>query len=812
MEKRFTLFMTLSALILVVHFWLQPPPKPPAKKDKDVAAKKEQANADDKAGEGDAKTAEKPGAEVGPADAKSGNDSKTPPTERPTVRKLTKAPERWATLGSADPAGRHSLLVTFNARGAAIERVEVSSPRYRDLEDDRGYLGHLAPSLSGSGAGVVVNVVGAGTPAALAKIEGAAGDAGLKVGDVILDANGTEIRRVSDFDKSLATTKPGQEFKLKVQRGNETLTLATQLGRRPLEVLRPEPDAPAHDPLSFLLTLDSVGSGKKAATVPVGEAEIDKIASLKNEAWELTQATGELVEFRFVLDDTELQKIGQSGELEIIKRFRLATRPNADKPSSVEDLKSYHVEMEIEIRNNAAEPTQVAYRLDGPNGLPLEGWWYSTKISPYWRGGAGARDVVWRTDGVPHTFLSNSNIHETAKKTPNLPQSPLISEADPLEKRAIKYLALDTQYFVAAVLPEGESAAERAFKKVNALPIGNLAALAKGRERTLNVSFQLHSEPRTVSADKPLQQKLTLYLGPKEKEVLAAYGLERTIELGWWWWVVNPMSWLLHGFYAVVRNYGIAIVMLTIVVRSCMLPISFKMTKNAQKMQALAPEIKKLAEKYKDDLEKRSRAQQELFQKHGVNMYSGCLLVFFQLPVFAGLYRLLAVDINLRQAPLISSWEWCSNLAGPDQFWKWNHIAPGFLSDETGWFGPYLNILPLVTVALFMVNQKLLTPPAADEQQRMQQQIMSFMMIFFAAMFFKVPSGLCIYFIASSLWTLAEHKILKKNQNLAGAAGGGGGGSGDGGNGNAPNTPLMTPSPEARAAEERRQARKKLRR
>ena len=180
--------------------------------------------------------------------------------------------------------------------------------------------------------------------------------------------------------------------------------------------------------------------------------------------------------------------------------------------------------------------------------------------------------------------------------------------------------------------------------------------------------------------------------------------------------------------YPLIGNYGIAIILLTIVVRTCMLPISFKMTKNAQRMQALAPEMKILSEKYKNDLEKKNRAVQELWKKHNVNPLSGCLLVFFQLPVFAGLYRLLATDITLRQSPLISGMQWCSNLSGPDELCRWPAVLPAFLTSETGWLGPYLNILPLVTIALFIMNQRLLTPPPTDEQQQMQQKMMTFMM------------------------------------------------------------------------------------
>ena len=126
-----------------------------------------------------------------------------------------------------------------------------------------------------------------------------------------------------------------------------------------------------------------------------------------------------------------------------------------------------------------------------------------------------------------------------------------------------------------------------------------------------------------------------------------------------------------------------------------------------------------------------------------------------------GLYRSLATDVELRQAPLFSSMiRWCSNLAAPDMFLDWSNFLPGFLTAPEGWLGPYLNLFPLVTIGLFLWQQKLFMPPAMDEQAQMQQQVMKYMMWFMALMFFKVPCGLCLYFVASSLWGIGERLLL----------------------------------------------------
>ncbi|MFI4874220.1 MAG: YidC/Oxa1 family membrane protein insertase, partial [Blastopirellula sp. JB062] len=167
---------------------------------------------------------------------------------------------------------------------------------------------------------------------------------------------------------------------------------------------------------------------------------------------------------------------------------------------------------------------------------------------------------------------------------------------------------------------------------------------------------------------------------------------------------------------------------------------------------------------------KQRQAQQELFTKHNFNPLGGCGVMFLQLPIFLGLYRALAVDIQLRQAPFIPGLQWCSNLSAPDQTWYWVGVLPDFMTIHPSssflasflFLGPYLNILPLFTIALFLIQQKMFMPPAMDEQQKMQQQMMTYMMVFIGFMFFRVPSGLCIYFITQSVWGIVERKLIPK--------------------------------------------------
>ena len=194
------------------------------------------------------------------------------------------------------------------------------------------------------------------------------------------------------------------------------------------------------------------------------------------------------------------------------------------------------------------------------------------------------------------------------------------------------------------------------------------------------------------------------------------------------------------------------------------------------RMQALKPELDRLNEKYKGDMQKRSQATQELYRKNKINPLGGCLPMFLQLPVFIGLYRSIMVDVELRQRPLFTdAIRWCSDLSAPDMFYDWSWLMPPWFNNGEGFLGlgPYFNVLPIVTVVLFLASMRMSMPDPANEQAAMQQKMMKYMTVFIGLMFYKVASGLCLYFIASSLWGLGERRLLKKGQMSGGPSGDG---------------------------------------
>jgi YidC/Oxa1 family membrane protein insertase len=275
---------------------------------------------------------------------------------------------------------------------------------------------------------------------------------------------------------------------------------------------------------------------------------------------------------------------------------------------------------------------------------------------------------------------------------------------------------------------------------------------------------------------------VTLYADTLHLDTLADYQSAQIWKTLMWTdlliFITRIMHWLLNLLYSLIHQVNpiqafisteaLSILLLTILVRGAMFPVSRRAALMSVKMQALAPEMKKIQEKYKDDLQARNQAVWELYRRHKVNPMGGCLPLFLQLPIFLGLYYALQESLRFRLAPFL----WIQNLAAPDMLIYWGQSIPWLTDpDSQGgalYLGPFFNLLPVIAVGLMMIQQKLTMPPPTDEQQEMQQKMMKYMMIVFGLMFYKVAAGLCLYFIASTLWGVAERKLLPKKKPVPG--------------------------------------------
>lgn len=777
MEKRFIIFIVSAIAIIGVYALIDVYllPKPPRKNQ--LPAKQEVARQDgevadgDGPGESEPENPEQPGDEnPAPADdeattdataedadseaapAAAGDEALIPPT----------TPRAFVSMGSVDPRSGFPFLVTYDNRGAAVYRVELSDPKYRELEETLAYLGHL--NVTSDADGVRVRSVGAGTPAAAA---------GVQVDDVIVKWNDQPIAQVDDWQKALRAAKPGDEATLTLNRAGSTkpVTAKVKLTRAPMQVVRVERNeiTSENDPASFLLHLAS-GKDIESRRAVVRAAE-----SMRNRNWEVVPqenagpGPATSISFRLALNAAERKALGIDQPIAVVKTYELRPTKTAEE-GSVKST-AYDVKMTIRVETEGDASAKLAFVLQGPTGAPSEGWWYLTKIHPsHMFTSLGARDLAYSTVAAGHLFLGAPEIFGNLDDPDDLAQNVVFtgvtSPTEPLGQ--LNYAGIDSQYFVAALVPAApalpSSVTEPSpFYQLKAQSAGGKVNVESDRKKLLNTSFLLTSQPFTVTKDEPFERSYRLFFGPKDTDVLTAYGLEQCISYGWFGLVSRPLLWVLHFFESFLKNYALAIMLLTVCVRALMFPLGRKAAMNARKMQELGPEMKVLREKYKDDYEKLGKAQRELFKRHNYNPFSGCWMIFIQIPIFLGLYRGLSTDIELRGASAIPGLHWASNLAAPDKLAYWG-TWPEWAFGYTGWLGPYFNLLPLVTVALFLVQQKLLMPPATDEQTRLQQKMMSYMTLFIGVMFFKVPSGLCIYFITSSLWGITERKLLPKSK------------------------------------------------
>lgn len=739
----------------------------------------------------------------GPAEGDPSRAADAPEAEIDDDIDLAAAPpaaESWHTLGSFDPSTGYHMLVYVNSRGAGIHRIELTERKengrlkYRRVDVRGGYAGYMALADDDLGAGVRAQVIGPGTPVDVAVPVDSNVPPGLRAGDLIREVDGTVVTTHGEFEEQLIEHDPGDTVRLVVERTPDSVVNLSDSGEAPIDanLAAPKSDADADEvdpaaapkapttrlefdvvlsehPLdlvrissrggadeivgnfdrpSCLMTLQQINS----AELRVSEDELASIPSQHRKVWEIAEAPegiedAQRIEFRSAVSATALERV-KAAPVELIHSYAL-------EPGS------YILDQEVGIENLGEQPQRLAYRLEGPNGITLEGWWYSNKISPNF-GGAGARDVIYHNEGSGDVLWGTYSLIKEARDKKVPPAKVLVSPDDPESERNLNYIGVDAQYFTVAYVPQ-EMPAMTQFKRAAATLACNINAIPKHKERAANTSFYVDSQTVEVAPGEQLRHKVRMFAGPKQTELLAQYGLEDAVYYGWFSMISKPLQSILHVFNRLTSNFAVAIFLLTVLVRALLFPLGRRAAAHAQKMQELAPELKKIAEKYKDDMEGRLKAQRELQQRVGFNPLSGCLPMFIQLPIFIGLYRCLSVDIELRQAALSSSLRWCSNLAAPDMLAYWGDWLWDYLSGRgTGWLGPYFNILPMAVMALFLLQQKMFMPPATDEQTAMTQKVMTIMTIFMGFFFFRVPSGLCIYFITSSLWGICERKLVKK--------------------------------------------------
>jgi YidC/Oxa1 family membrane protein insertase len=264
----------------------------------------------------------------------------------------------------------------------------------------------------------------------------------------------------------------------------------------------------------------------------------------------------------------------------------------------------------------------------------------------------------------------------------------------------------------------------------------------------------------TIAPGQTASVEAQLFAGAKEVKVLQQYqsaGIEKfdlLIDWGWFFFITKPLFYLMEAINSVVHNFGVTILILTVLVRLAFFPLANKQYASMAKMKKLQPQIEAIRERYKDDKAKLQQAQMDLYRDAKVNPIAGCLPVLLQFPVFFALYKVLYITIDMRHAPFFG---WIKDLSAPDPTSLFNlfgllpYQVPEFL---------HIGVWPLL-MGITMWLQMQLNPQQADP---VQQQIFNWMPVMFTFMLAAFPAGLVIYWAWSNTLSLAQQSYIMKKQ------------------------------------------------
>jgi YidC/Oxa1 family membrane protein insertase len=302
------------------------------------------------------------------------------------------------------------------------------------------------------------------------------------------------------------------------------------------------------------------------------------------------------------------------------------------------------------------------------------------------------------------------------------------------------WIGFTDKYWLAALVPDQHSKVEASFL------------------RGEGGSFLAYAAPDSaiVAPGSASSYKSSLFAGAKEIKALDSYTaslgtpLEKAIDWGWFRWFMKPIYALLSWLFSVIGNFGVAIICLTLIVRTLMFPIAQKQFKSMAGMRIVQPKMKALQERYKDDKPRLQQEMLKLYQEEKVNPMAGCLPILIQIPIFYALYKVLLLAVEMRHQPF---YLWIKDLSAPDPLTPVNLFGylpfqpPGFLA---------LGVLPIL-LGVSMYLQFKLNPPPADPVQKQMFALMPWVLMFVMAPF---AAGLQLYWVVNNVLTILQQKWL----------------------------------------------------
>ncbi len=289
----------------------------------------------------------------------------------------------------------------------------------------------------------------------------------------------------------------------------------------------------------------------------------------------------------------------------------------------------------------------------------------------------------------------------------------------------VRYIGATNRYFLMTLVAQG-----------GLEPKAQIQPIAPGQGR-ISMVFPITSNQLTLP--------FKAYFGPKELETLRRVdpALDNAVDLGWFQIFAYPMLKLLKFLNAFVHNYGVAIILLTLLLKIVTYPLTYKSMKSMKEMASLQPQLQKIREKYKDDKQKLNTEMLSLMKTHGYNPAAGCVPMLIQMPIFIALYRVLYSSIELFHAPFAL---WIHDLSTHDPYY----------------------VTPILLAGTMYLQQKLTPQTTMDPAQ---QKMMQFMPLIFGAMMMNLPSGLTIYMLTNALASIVQQIILNKKFDVKAVSG-----------------------------------------
>ncbi|SEL34922.1 protein translocase subunit yidC [Colwellia chukchiensis] len=375
----------------------------------------------------------------------------------------------------------------------------------------------------------------------------------------------------------------------------------------------------------------------------------------------------------------DLNYIDETG-LSVIKRFTL----NHD---------SYAINVEYIITNNASTPASVQMYAQLKQTTLIDS---GSGLIPTYKGAAFSttEDVYEKYD---FDDIADKNLNVATQGG---------------------WVAMLEHYFVSAWVPEKTATNQlyTSYTRNNEAVIGYKAPA---------ITIEPHSTASTSAI---------FYVGPKDQDVLESIeeNLDLTIDYGFLFMISQPLFWLLIKIQSIVSNWGVAIIIITLIVKGAMYPLTKAQYTSMAKMRALQPKMTQLKERFGDDKQKMSQAMMELYRKEKVNPAGGCLPLIIQMPIFLALYWVFLESVELRHAPFML---WIQDLSAQDPYY----------------------ILPILMGISMFIMQKMQPMTVQDP---MQQKIMQYMPVMFTVFFFWFPSGLVLYWLVSNIISIIQMKII----------------------------------------------------